>query len=1050
MANKSLGVLQIFCMEDHILDKSIFPLRAGENFIGSTHVCDIFIPDKDIEEMAFKITISEDGGDYGIEDMNSKLGLYKAGNDNTRQKLKPNKEYEFSSDKPIFIGDRYKCLLITKSFKKENEKIKSSPAVDESQNSHVVSQNDYNGSSSRDHFNEENLQTQPLATLQQDFSELDNYHVNSTPQSQKKVPALKSLISASDFKNSLHDDDDEEEDFKNVSQKKNGAVKAEQSSAPTTKSFKQKNAQKASLESEKQASQPKIKKSDSIIEKEEHENELELQKKPSQKEEKPLKKEEKPLKKEEKIEKKKEKPQQQKQQEQEKQSQPENERRTSLLALMGKNKLQDAVSDDEIEAEDDLIKGENSPLNSTKNTAQADSKGKKEDQDTSLVKSFKKKSKTADESVHDLVDRLLLSDPEPEPEDIEEKEEEEKTSFFPVISQDLRKKPTVQTKTTDDILKDQLPKTKGTKKEDPEEEQDSLSIFSKRITRKGTNEGIQADKKQVKKEEKAQRKPKEEEQVIMEISTTKDDDNKRRTRVKKTSDDFLDGLPLSKSKYKDEEKPKRSQRKSNNDIQIEESRSKSKRKNYESDEEDEDYGSARKSKRVQKKNLHHSDSEEEKPKKRGRKTKDSMEIEVPKEEKKTTRTNKKEKVDPLMTRLEKMSKEIATNFENFDDSEEEVRLTKAKGNNEKTSTRGRKPKNTVTPKEDESDEDNEKPRRKKETKAAAKKGSKTKLAEKQDKKTKAKSKAAVVSDDESDQKEDEEHETNQTSMEIEKPKKTAKTKATEKKPESEPKKRGRKSAQKDQDDEEVVEKKLKTETSKPKPAPVVERATPVRSSRRNKKDEDPSDLDLNLTKRNAYKVLFSGFDPVDDAKKVEDAKRKLKSIGVKVTDDKDNFNVLILGRFIRSVKFLLAVSKGISIVSIDWVFDCAADGKALPPDDYLIDDETTKSNFDFPLSKTLEKVRRSDRDLLRDYTFWIPNNIKPSHDDLKTLIESMKGTVVKTKPSRFKENLLIILNEGDEKQADHFIELGFKAYTTELIYSGILHQKLKLTHNLIK
>ena len=118
MTNKSLGVLQIFSEGDHILDKSVFPLHAGENYIGSGHVCDILLSDPDIEEMAFKITISEDGGDYGIEDMSSKLGLYKSGNDSTRQKLKPNKEYEFSSDKPIFIGDRYKCLLITKSFVK--------------------------------------------------------------------------------------------------------------------------------------------------------------------------------------------------------------------------------------------------------------------------------------------------------------------------------------------------------------------------------------------------------------------------------------------------------------------------------------------------------------------------------------------------------------------------------------------------------------------------------------------------------------------------------------------------------------------------------------------------------------------------------------------------------------------------------------------------------------------------------------------------------------------------------------------------------------------
>jgi len=38
--------------------------------------------------------------------------------------------------------------------------------------------------------------------------------------------------------------------------------------------------------------------------------------------------------------------------------------------------------------------------------------------------------------------------------------------------------------------------------------------------------------------------------------------------------------------------------------------------------------------------------------------------------------------------------------------------------------------------------------------------------------------------------------------------------------------------------------------------------------------------------------------------------------------------------------------------------------------------------------------------------------------------------------------VLIVLNEDDEANTEHFKKLGFIPYSTELIFSGILHRKL--------
>lgn len=55
------------------------------------------------------------------------------------------------------------------------------------------------------------------------------------------------------------------------------------------------------------------------------------------------------------------------------------------------------------------------------------------------------------------------------------------------------------------------------------------------------------------------------------------------------------------------------------------------------------------------------------------------------------------------------------------------------------------------------------------------------------------------------------------------------------------------------------------------------------------------------------------------------------------------------------------------------------------------------------------------------------------------LIESCDGTMLKAKPLSFKPDVLVVVNEDDNKTADACNKLGFTPYTTELIYSGILN-----------
>ena len=198
--------------------------------------------------------------------------------------------------------------------------------------------------------------------------------------------------------------------------------------------------------------------------------------------------------------------------------------------------------------------------------------------------------------------------------------------------------------------------------------------------------------------------------------------------------------------------------------------------------------------------------------------------------------------------------------------------------------------------------------------------------------------------------------------------------------------------------------------------------------------------------RHAYKVMFSGFEK--DDQEVEDSKEVLAKYGAKVVEEKDqNFNVLVMDVFKRTIKFLLAVAKGVDIVNYKWVQECLDAKTLLDPVDYIYYDRKIEFKYNFRLDKSLEVAKSRKTGLLEGFRVYVPPNIKPKQDEIKVLIECIGGIVVKTKPAAFREDCIIILNEDDERNIEHFKELEYQPYTTELIYSAVLQQKLELKQN---
>ena len=83
------------------------------------------------------------------------------------------------------------------------------------------------------------------------------------------------------------------------------------------------------------------------------------------------------------------------------------------------------------------------------------------------------------------------------------------------------------------------------------------------------------------------------------------------------------------------------------------------------------------------------------------------------------------------------------------------------------------------------------------------------------------------------------------------------------------------------------------------------------------------------------------------------------------------------------------------------------------------------------------------------YRVYVPDNIQPSAEEMKILVQSADGDPIKTKPNIYRDDTIILANEDDQKAIEHFSDIGYNVYSGELIFSGCLVQKFNFKQNIL-
>lgn len=210
------------------------------------------------------------------------------------------------------------------------------------------------------------------------------------------------------------------------------------------------------------------------------------------------------------------------------------------------------------------------------------------------------------------------------------------------------------------------------------------------------------------------------------------------------------------------------------------------------------------------------------------------------------------------------------------------------------------------------------------------------------------------------------------------------------------------------------------------------------------KEEELNYKKIRQNIRKQYKVLYSGCIISEDEKKI------LKTLGLIFIENKQkNFNVLIMPKYKRTIKFLLALTKGIAIVNNLWLKDSIKKKTLLDYNQYLIKDENSEKIYKYNLQSSLEKRKNCYEGFLKEYKIWVPLTIKPNYQDIKLLIKESDGEILSEMYKGKSKNCINIMNDNDEEVQEKIKE-GYIVYSLEMLYTGIMRQKLEFSNFLFK
>ena len=119
--------------------------------------------------------------------------------------------------------------------------------------------------------------------------------------------------------------------------------------------------------------------------------------------------------------------------------------------------------------------------------------------------------------------------------------------------------------------------------------------------------------------------------------------------------------------------------------------------------------------------------------------------------------------------------------------------------------------------------------------------------------------------------------------------------------------------------------------------------------------------------------------------------RKLRDLGILVTQDHTNCTHLAAPAMVRTQKFLCALAMGPTIVSTDFIDTCVQKNAVPDVDEFLLKDKTNEKKFGLKLKDVLTRARANKRSLLRRIPVYCTAEIANGPETYKSIVKANGG-----------------------------------------------------------
>lgn len=167
---------------------------------------------------------------------------------------------------------------------------------------------------------------------------------------------------------------------------------------------------------------------------------------------------------------------------------------------------------------------------------------------------------------------------------------------------------------------------------------------------------------------------------------------------------------------------------------------------------------------------------------------------------------------------------------------------------------------------------------------------------------------------------------------------------------------------------------------------------------------------------------------------------KVRNLRGRVVDTFDeNPTHLILTEFKNTKKLLVALNKGLEVMSSRWVYESVKAGEWLPSREYYACTAEEERKHQFSYLETLQKARNNG--FLQTTQFYISPTVRPAPRDFEEVVTSAGGKALTKRPAAPAERLYVVA-DLKAREAEDLKALGFTVKDTEWLCGCVFRQKL--------